>query len=191
MLGYIANQTRRFYVYVSNRVGRIRSSSNPEQWYYVPTDRNPADLGTRSVKADTLQESIWINDPEFLTNASLTNQTYHEAQETPTKADPEVKFDASVMKTEVKATAMLGTERFSRFSKWSSLVRALSRVIKFIQSYRSKKAKLRETGEAMKVSSSVEIRAQAKKIIIANTRHMVILFEELNGESNLRNPTLF
>ena len=46
-----------------------------------------------------------------------------------TLSDPEVKFDASVMKTEVKATPTLGTERFSRFSKWSSLVRALFCVI--------------------------------------------------------------
>ena len=106
---------------------RIRRSSNPEQWYYVPTDRNPADLGTCSVKADTLQDSTWIKGPKFLTNAtsSLTSQTCLEAQEVPTKADPEVKSDASVMKTKVKAAAMLGTERFSRFSKWSSLVRAL------------------------------------------------------------------
>ena len=84
---------------------------------YRPTDRNPADLETRLVKADTLQDYIWISGPEFLTNASLNNQTCHDAQETPTKADPEVRFDASVMKTEVKATAMLGTERFPRFSK--------------------------------------------------------------------------
>ena len=43
-------------------------------------------------------------------------------------------------------------------------------MIRFIQSYRSKKAKLREGGgggEAMKVSCSVEIRALSKKIIIA------------------------
>ena len=170
VLGYIVNQTRRFYVYVSYRVGRIRNSSNPEQWYYVPTDRNPADLETRSVTGDTLQDSVWINGPEFLPNTSLTNQTCHEDQEVPSKANPEVKFDASVMKAEVKATSILGTERFSRFSNWSSLVRALSRVIKFIQSYRSKKAKLREEGEAKKISNSVEIGARAMKIIIANVQ---------------------
>ncbi len=156
VLGYVANQTRRFYVYVGNRVEQIRRSSNPEQWYYVPTDRNPADLGTPSVKADTLQDSIWIKGPEFLTNAtsSLTSQTCLEAQEVPTKADPEVKSDTSVMKTKVKAAAMLGTDRFSRFSKWSSLVRALSCVIKSIQSYRAKKAKLGRGGESAKVSTS-------------------------------------
>ncbi|KAK0150328.1 hypothetical protein N1851_008573 [Merluccius polli] len=41
VLGYISNDTRRFYVYVSNRVQRIRSYSRPEQWQYVSTDVNP------------------------------------------------------------------------------------------------------------------------------------------------------
>ena len=31
VLGYISNPTRRFYVYVSNRVARIRKSTTPEQ----------------------------------------------------------------------------------------------------------------------------------------------------------------
>ena len=32
VLGYIANESRRFYVYVANRVQIIRSLSTPEQW---------------------------------------------------------------------------------------------------------------------------------------------------------------
>ncbi|KAM4045290.1 uncharacterized protein ACNLHF_009098 [Anomaloglossus baeobatrachus] len=36
ILGYIYNQSRRFYVYVSNRIERIRRSSKPEQWCYGP-----------------------------------------------------------------------------------------------------------------------------------------------------------
>ena len=36
VLGYIANEIRRFYVYVSNRVERIRKYSSPDQWQYFP-----------------------------------------------------------------------------------------------------------------------------------------------------------
>lgn len=32
VLGYISNDSRRFYVYVSNRVKRIRRTSAPHQW---------------------------------------------------------------------------------------------------------------------------------------------------------------
>ena len=58
VLGYISNESRRFYVYVSNRVERIRKSSSAEQWFYVPTQKNPADLATRSVQAQNLKDSI-------------------------------------------------------------------------------------------------------------------------------------
>ena len=68
VLGYIANETRRFYVYVSNRVERIRRASTPEQWRYVPTQQNPADLATWSVNAQSLNESIWLRGPHFSTS---------------------------------------------------------------------------------------------------------------------------
>lgn len=38
VLGYIHNVARRFYVYVSNRVERIRKFSTPEQWLSVKTN---------------------------------------------------------------------------------------------------------------------------------------------------------
>ncbi|CAB4017297.1 Hypothetical predicted protein [Paramuricea clavata] len=69
-LGYILNETRRFYVYVSNRVQRIRRSSSPDQWRYVATDINPADLATRSVKACDLKDSSWLAGSKFLQSTS-------------------------------------------------------------------------------------------------------------------------
>ena len=46
VLGYICNETRHFYIYVSNCVLRICKFSHPEQWRHVSTDQNPVDLGT-------------------------------------------------------------------------------------------------------------------------------------------------
>ena len=66
VLGYISNETRRFYVYVSNRVQRIRRASYPGQWRYVPTDQNPADHATRSFPAARLQSTNWLSGPKFL-----------------------------------------------------------------------------------------------------------------------------
>ena len=55
VLGYITNDSRRFYVYVSNRVERIRRTSAPQQWRYVSTQQNPADLATDRRKQKTLR----------------------------------------------------------------------------------------------------------------------------------------
>ena len=66
VLGYISNESRRFYVYVSNRVERIRRSSTSKQGHYVPTLQNPADLAMRSVHAQNLIDIMWHSTPKFL-----------------------------------------------------------------------------------------------------------------------------
>ncbi|KAJ8369941.1 hypothetical protein SKAU_G00099690 [Synaphobranchus kaupii] len=66
VLGYIYNETKRFYVYVQNRVQRIHQSTRPGQWHYVATEHNPADHASRSVPASLLAESTWLTGPAFL-----------------------------------------------------------------------------------------------------------------------------
>ena len=79
VLGYITNESRRFYVYVANRVELIRSMSTPEQWRYVETDLNPADLAMRGVPSSKLIEPSWLVGPEFLCKPERTlptNETF-------------------------------------------------------------------------------------------------------------------
>lgn len=66
VLGYIHNSTRRFYMYVTNRVAKIRKVSQPHQWLYVHTESNPADAATRSIPPDKLQNSLWLQGPPSL-----------------------------------------------------------------------------------------------------------------------------
>jgi hypothetical protein len=63
VLGYISNEIRRFFVYVGNRVERIRKFSTPKQWNYVPTDCNPADSATRTLQAHEIHSSKWLLGP--------------------------------------------------------------------------------------------------------------------------------
>lgn len=66
VLGYIYKEKRRFQVYVSNRVQRIRKSTNPGQWHYVSSEHNPADVATRPIAPTKLQDTIWFSGPAFL-----------------------------------------------------------------------------------------------------------------------------
>ena len=49
-LGYIANSTRRFRTFVSNRIAIIHSLTKPSDWGHVPSEEKPADLPERASK---------------------------------------------------------------------------------------------------------------------------------------------
>ncbi|XP_061167267.1 uncharacterized protein LOC133176120 [Saccostrea echinata] len=75
VLDYIKKDTRRFYTYVSNRVARIRHATSPEQWNYVPTHLNPADVATRDVSQDILTAiQIWLKGPEYILKGMETSR---------------------------------------------------------------------------------------------------------------------
>ena len=53
-LWWIRGRSREFKPFVANRVGEIQSCTNPEQWRYISTDHNPADMLSRGMKATEL-----------------------------------------------------------------------------------------------------------------------------------------
>ena len=66
VLVLINNESRRFHVYVANRVQLIRDCNSPSQWRYVESGSNPPDEGLRGLNArHFLQKSRWIKGPDF------------------------------------------------------------------------------------------------------------------------------
>ena len=124
VLGYIANESRRFHVFVANRVQEIQENTSVDQWKYVESKQNPADEASRGLKTQELLNSRWITGPEFLwenENHFLNNGGQdHEVQEN----DPEVKKAVAM----ANATNMQTTqtppeksslaERVEVFSDW-------------------------------------------------------------------------
>ena len=47
VLWWIRGRSAEFKSFVANRVGEIQTCTNPEQWKYVPTSLNPADILSR------------------------------------------------------------------------------------------------------------------------------------------------
>lgn len=58
VLGYLQNISQRFYIYVSNRVAMIHTSSHSNQWNYIKSEENIADRGTRNMIAHQSQDNI-------------------------------------------------------------------------------------------------------------------------------------
>lgn len=66
VLGYIANESRRFQIFFANRVQQIQDHTSPDQWHFVDTKLNPADHASRGLSAQQLIKSNWIIGPAFL-----------------------------------------------------------------------------------------------------------------------------
>ena len=76
VLGYIANEARRFHVFVGNRVQQIRDVTEVDQWNYVQTKDNPADCASRGLTADSLvNSSTWFSGPQFLWSSNGKNMS--------------------------------------------------------------------------------------------------------------------
>nr|XP_034311144.1 uncharacterized protein LOC117684166 [Crassostrea gigas] len=140
VLGYINNETKRFFTYVTNRVARIRSFSKPTQWFYVRSEANPADVGTRGIQPGDMQNSTWILGPRTVCSSaddhvSLEDTTYP-------LIDPDVDKEVRSNKLEVSTKVTLGLDngRFSRFSSWKRLILALVCIRRFIQRHRNAKS---------------------------------------------------
>ena len=67
VLEYIQNESRKFKVFVANRIEMIRDHTEIHQWYYIGTKDNPADYSSRGIDVandQTVQK--WFRGPSFL-----------------------------------------------------------------------------------------------------------------------------
>lgn len=121
VLGYIHNQSKRFFTYVANRVERIRRCSEPCDWNYVPSKLNPADEATRSVTASKIQDSLWLKGPtKLLCNVKDNGDDTHDSFPL---VDPDIDCEVRTFKTDALLEKRnLGSSRFERFSSWNRLV---------------------------------------------------------------------
>lgn len=167
VLGYIFNESRRFYVYVHNRVQRIRQTTKPDQWHYVRTDDNPADYASRSVPASLLAQTTWFTGPDFLLNPPNEPEAVQSFDLVKPELDTDIRPPVRSYATHLQEKG-LSTERFQRFSSFNSLVRAIALLIHIARSYN-----LSNHGDKCKgwhkcdLPRTPEELSQAEKVIIS------------------------
>ncbi|XP_032363653.1 uncharacterized protein LOC116677092 [Etheostoma spectabile] len=150
VLGYINNDARRFHTFVANRVQKIRHSTSPQQWFYVPTDENPADGASRGRTVNELLTSNWFTGPMFLWEKEIC--TPKDVASDLSLGDPEIK---KVQTLQTKTTETLSlADRLSKFSSWSRAIKAVARLVR-----RAKKI----TSSAL---STVSEQESAERVII-------------------------
>ncbi|XP_070538146.1 uncharacterized protein [Ptychodera flava] len=176
VLGYINNSSKRFHVYVANRVEKIHNISSPHQWRHVSTHENPADIASRSVPAQKLNSTIWLSGPAFLWQRD--EQDNHEETEhkyTVSDEDPEVRKQLAVLNTSTKEVEQddLGAHRFQRFSSWRSLKRSIANLIGKIRQRKLPEKTDKKEEEKSPEELKIEMMAQAETIILRSVQKSV------------------
>jgi len=62
----IRNKTKRFPVFVANRLVTIKSLTAVQQWHHIPSELNPADTASRGIEAGKFSSVNWLQGPSFL-----------------------------------------------------------------------------------------------------------------------------
>ena len=133
-LAWIKDVDKEFTKWIDNRLLKIRKNVPEDNWYYVRTNANPADLVTRS--GNDVKPSMWFNGPEFLYQSSFN---YYEAG----SHDDEVRKETDyVNELNNKATVMVTTPGQSlrignimdigRYNDYLKLVRVAGYVMRFV-----------------------------------------------------------
>ena len=129
VLGYIYNNTRRFSRYVERRVGTILQNSKQQDWLYVATDLNPADIASRTHSPAELVSSCWFSGPPFLSDPSYDSTTgsFEEIGSL-----PEEKLSPRTFKTEAVEMPENGvfSTLFSRINSFNKMINTVRIVMK-------------------------------------------------------------
>ena len=153
VLGFINNESRRFHVYVANRVQLIRDYTSPAQLRYVESASNPADEGSRGLNAsDFLQKSQWINGPGFLWQSEnhWPKQSSYEDEIDP--SSPEVRKTTANSTIVEERKDMLS--RLERFSNWQRLKTAIALCMMYKQRLKVSISKAISGSSAKKTSQN-------------------------------------
>ncbi|XP_030580177.1 uncharacterized protein LOC115776592 [Archocentrus centrarchus] len=167
VLGYIHNSKRRFYIYVANRVARIRQCTHPDQWCYIPTNQNPADHATRRTSAEQLQQSSWLSGPSFITcdSAEGVPEPCFCSLVNP-DTDAEIRPEVTTMITRTIG-AQLGSRRFERFSNWRKLCGVTAKLIHVAASFKENQQGTKDKGwKCFRDRPTLMELSQAKIVII-------------------------
>lgn len=130
-IGWIRGHPNRWKTFVANRVVQIQAELKPEQWRYVNTKDNPADLASRGCQPDELiKNNLWWCGPSWLSTQKEFWPKQPENQETVEERKPEKpQIIGLVIQNSVEIP--------QRFSNLNRLIRVTARCIQFIERIRT------------------------------------------------------
>ncbi|XP_063834897.1 uncharacterized protein LOC135084084 [Ostrinia nubilalis] len=130
VLHWIRNDTRSYKVFEANRLGEIDELTKQDEWRYIPSNLNVADLATRDEFNLHLFQDEWLNGPVFLISGS--ESWPRDVVGKPDADEVNSAICMAVSVTQVIPRMELPVPDPKRFSSWLRLLRATATVLKFI-----------------------------------------------------------
>ena len=175
--GYIKNETKKFKIFVANRVQFIQENTKNDQWKYIQTKQNPADLASRGIEADSADKvDVWNYGGDFLrTDESKWNK--YDIDCNIQESDTEVKSK----KVNVAAIQSSILESLEGIGSWTKLKRVIAWIILLKNKWlKSIKKKPEDTDAGMKFY--VTLLNEAENIILKLCQKQCF-FEEISAIS--------
>ncbi|XP_067947248.1 uncharacterized protein [Watersipora subatra] len=169
VLGYISNHSKRFQVFVANRIHEILECTEVAQWRHVPGNLNPADIASRGLMCQKLLQTMWFTGPQFITTKELTaTEAMHDFSTELDSKDPELK-KVSILKTSTVSSSPF-PGRYDKFDTWISLRRAIAnlRSLAKAKGLQRKKPNLQDIEEA-----STQIIKQVQQAHFSDEMHAI------------------
>ena len=131
----------RYKEFVINRVLKI-NEKNYIAWRYIPTQQNPADIGSRGCKGNKIQE-LWIRGPNWLEQSKLWPDNIEiNASE---KSEAEKRVTRGILKAAIQTTELIQHQLLKRHNLKRTR-RTLAWIRRFINNSRVKERVKRKKG---------------------------------------------
>ena len=141
VLRYISNRSKRFKVFVANRVSEILENSSVDQWRYVPSHQNPADKATRKLPAAQLTlEEMWFHGPSFLWQ-NRDNWPCNIAVGEPDENDENLKKNVNYAQAQpftcdtLRQWNLADVIEIKKFSSWFALCKRTAWVLRAVRNF--------------------------------------------------------
>lgn len=145
VLGWLRMSPQLLKTFVQNRVAEINEITDSARWLHVGSKHNPADLVTRGLALDALNNNTtWWGGPPFLREpeSNWLHKSFAHTYNSTLDDLPDIKTHTINMTCQV-STDLISFDRFSSFNR---LRRAAAYVLRFVNNTRNKNKLNRETG---------------------------------------------
>ena len=166
------NTTKCFSCYVTRRTEYILTHTSVDQWRFVETHENAADLATRPMTVQQLNDSVWFTGPEFI----RTPEVQRHPEEPPTPELPEeIPTVASHRAAPEEPTPL--RKLVDRTGSWEKIVRVVQRILSMSRRVVDHTRQL--SGMALAPRSS-EVEFHEAELVVIRDAQLTSLTEYIN-----------